>query len=91
MGNNTELGPQFHHIAASPNHIITRRNLPMTPTSPPPDVLTSNLLIDPRWSSISQLYGSAQDLIDAEQRYSLQNEAGSYTVSFATSQYSPNK
>lgn len=48
----------------------------MTPTSPPSDLLTSNLLIDPRWSSISQLYGSAQDLIEAEQRYSVQNEAG---------------
>eukprot|EP00795_Rhopilema_esculentum_P014531 gene14531-5597_t len=70
-----DFNSPFHQITGSPNPIITRRNLPMTPTSPPGDMMHSNLLMDPRWSSLSHLYGSAQDFLEAERRFSSQSEA----------------
>eukprot|EP00794_Sanderia_malayensis_P003547 gene3547-4050_t len=70
-----EFNTSFSPIGASPNHIVTRRNLPMSPTSPPPDLLNSNLLIDPRWSGMRQIYGSAQDMIDVDRKASSYGEA----------------
>eukprot|EP00112_Aurelia_sp_Birch-Aquarium-sp1_P020800 Seg544.1 transcript_id=Seg544.1/GoldUCD/mRNA.D3Y31 product="Cytoplasmic polyadenylation element-binding protein 1" protein_id=Seg544.1/GoldUCD/D3Y31 len=67
----------YNPLAASPSHIITRRNMPMSPSSPQPDILTSNLLIDPRWSGIGQFYNSTQDFIDAERRLLSHNDAES--------------
>lgn len=48
----------------------------MSPSSPQADILTSNLLIDPRWSGIGQFYNSTQDFIDAERRLLSHNDAG---------------
>ena len=69
----------FSPIATSPpNQFVSRRSLRMSPTTPPAtDMMSSNLLIDPRWSGLSQVYSTAQDSLESERRAALvRNDAG---------------
>ena len=63
----------------SPNNDfdIVRRSLQMSPFQTN-DYSAGNVLMDPRWTTMSQCYGQQQEMFDLEKRALMHDNTGSY-------------